>query len=187
MRETVQENDFAGRLPRRETLCLLAVAAFLACLPDLDYIPGLLVGELNRYHQLWTHSLLFCTVAAAVAARALRRTRLRPPAVFAIVFSHLLLDLLTEDARPPVGIPLLWPFSSRPFQIAPLFPRWEKLSVAQALTSPANLRPAAVELAVGAAFVALCLAAACLLRRARAAETDYSSPRSERSSSSSPR
>lgn len=186
MRETVQENAAAGRLPWRETLWLLAVAAVLACLPDLDYLPGLLVGELNRYHQLFTHSLLFCTVAAAVAAWLFRKTRLRPPTVFAIVFSHLVLDLLTEDARTPIGIPLLWPFSEKPFQIAPLFPRWEKLSVAQALTSPANLRPAATELAVGVAFVALCLAAAWFLRRARAAE-DYSSPRSERSSSSSPR
>jgi inner membrane protein len=186
MRETVQENDAAGRLPWREALWLLAVAAFLACLPDLDYLPGLLVGELNRYHQLFTHSFAFCTLAALTAAWVLRRTRLHPPAVFAIVFSHLVLDLLTEDARPPIGIPLLWPVSSRPFQIAPLFPRWEKLSVAQALTSPANLRPAAVELAVGVAFVALCLAAAWFIRRARAA-ADYSSPRSERSSSSSPK
>ncbi|MBQ7251263.1 MAG: metal-dependent hydrolase [Kiritimatiellae bacterium] len=165
MRETLPEPDAADRLPRRETLRLLAVAAFLACLPDWDYLPGLLVGELNRYHQLFTHSLAFCAVASAVAARALRRTRLRPPAVAAIVFSHLLLDLLTEDARPPVGIPLLWPFSDRPFQIAPLFPRWEKLSVVQALTSPANLRPVAVELATGVAILLLCLLVCLVLRR----------------------
>ena len=165
MRETLLEIDTADRLPWQETLGLLAVAAFLACLPDLDYLPGLLVGELNRYHQLFTHSLAFCAVASAVAAWALRRTPLRPPSVAAIVFSHLLFDLLTEDARPPIGIPLLWPFSDKPFQIAPLVPRWEKLSVAQALTSPANLRPVAVELATGLAILLLSLLVCAILRR----------------------
>lgn len=155
----------AARPDWRGTLGLVAAAAFLACLPDLDYLPGLAAGELNRYHQLFTHSLVFCASASALAAWFLRRTRLRPPAVAAIVFSHLLLDSLTEDARPPIGIPLLWPFSDAPFQIAGLFPRWEKLSVAQALTSPANLFPAGVELAAGAAFLAVCALAAFFLRR----------------------
>jgi len=131
----------------------------------LDYLPGLAVGDLNRFHQLATHSFAFCLVASALAAWFFRRTRLRAWAVFAIVHSHLLLDLLTDDVRPPIGIPLLWPFSSRPFHIAGLLPRWEKLSVAQALTTPSNLLPAATELALGAAFVLLCLAVAFLLRR----------------------
>ncbi len=35
--------------------------------------------------------------------------------VFALVFSHLLLDYFTEDLKPPFGFPLFWPFSGTYF------------------------------------------------------------------------
>ena len=48
--------------PPLRPLCSLwlpcLAAALLACLPDIDYLPGLLVGDMNAYHQGPPHSLL---------------------------------------------------------------------------------------------------------------------------------
>ena len=40
----------------RQAAPLLFVAAVLACLPDVDYLPGIWRGSLNTTHQQATHS-----------------------------------------------------------------------------------------------------------------------------------
>lgn len=94
-------------------------AVIAANAPDLDFIPGLMVGEANRYHQLASHSL-GAAFAFGVLVEALARLvpdAPRMPGLWATVLyaSHLLLDCLTLDARAPYGIPALWPFSDRHF------------------------------------------------------------------------
>jgi membrane-bound metal-dependent hydrolase YbcI (DUF457 family) len=83
--------------------------------PDLDFLPGLLVGRPVLYHQGESHSLLVALAVSLVVALVLvrdRRLLLRGWAVFfAAYVSHLVLDYLGSDARPPIGIPLLWPAS----------------------------------------------------------------------------
>ncbi len=44
---------------------LLAIAVVLACLPDLDYLPGLMRGYLNTTHQQATHSLAWVLLVSA--------------------------------------------------------------------------------------------------------------------------
>jgi inner membrane protein len=96
------------------TARILGLAA-VACLPDLDILPGLLRGDPFRYHHGISHSLgaaLIVAVALAavvpVGARDRARTAL---AVGAAYISHLVLDLASYDSfsRDGVGIPLLWP------------------------------------------------------------------------------
>ena len=92
---------------------LFAIVAANA--PDLDFIPGLLVGDINRFHQGPTHSLtaaLLFGVFATLAARWLQSKPLHVGILgTALYSSHLLLDFFCRDGRPPFGQPLLWPFT----------------------------------------------------------------------------
>lgn len=101
-------------------LILVIVAANAA---DLDFLPGLLVGDLNRYHHLAAHSLgaaLLFGAGVGVVARRFSGAPLRIGALAALVYaSHLLGDYVTVDERAPYGIPLFWPLSER-FFISPI-------------------------------------------------------------------
>ncbi len=96
---------------------LFAVVAANAA--DFDFLPGLLVGDANRYHHFASHSifaaLLFgFLVALAVVGRY--KHPLKLGVVSAIIYAtHLLLDFFTGDARAPYGIPLFWPISDEHF------------------------------------------------------------------------
>jgi inner membrane protein len=142
----------AGRL-------LLPACAFLAVAPDLDFLPGLLVGQPVLHHQGASHSLLVAAVVGLAAALLLVRDRrlwLRAWALFAAAYaSHLAIDWLGSDGRPPIGIPLLWPASDAtwlsPVQVLPgihhtvtgLEGTHEWLAM---VFSPVNLRAIAAEL-----------------------------------------
>ena len=56
---------------RRAPMLLLAVT--MANAPDLDFVPGLVVGAPALYHQGVTHSLALGLTVAFVAAIVLRR------------------------------------------------------------------------------------------------------------------
>jgi inner membrane protein len=100
----------------RTDLKLLAACAAFAIAPDLDFLPGLLfAGRPALYHQGASHSVfaaLACSLAGAwlLARDPRQRTRVGL-ALFAAYLSHLALDWLGSDARLPIGMPLLWPFS----------------------------------------------------------------------------
>lgn len=115
----------AWRLPRvrgrdllrtvwEERVALVAALA-LANLPDVDYLPGIAVGEINRFHHTWTHTLGFVAATSALAWlvwRARERSAAALLWFFAFGASHLAADLVTEDRSAPYGIMVLWPFSS---------------------------------------------------------------------------
>lgn len=140
---------------RPRTLALCATSAVVSSLPDLDYLPGLAIGQLNAFHQGPTHSLAAVTAAALVLSAVAPLRRLcgsgSAPRFFVFAWGllllHLLLDIFTADFRPPVGIPLFWPFASAPVHasFSPfLFPAWSKAALSD-LLSPANLRPILAE------------------------------------------
>ncbi len=97
---------------------------FVAALADIDFFPALF-GDLalaNRLHRYLTHTLLFALVAwlmALVVLRTIHRARpLRDSLVlFACLTSHIFLDLLGKDTRPPIGVPFLWPFVQRSYKL----------------------------------------------------------------------
>jgi len=103
---------------------LLTAAVALTNAPDLDFLPGLLVGEPGAYHRGVTHTLGAVVLAALIALVVARRRRhWRPWTVGAWVgavwASHLLLDLITTDVVAPYGGRFLWPLSKAYF-IAPV-------------------------------------------------------------------
>jgi len=98
---------------KKWVLCLFV---FLANAPDIDYLPGLLQGDLNRYHHLVTHSVTWSVLFAGgtwLFWRGWDRAVSKREAtfVFLAVFSHLVADALTQDGAPPYGIMVLWPLS----------------------------------------------------------------------------
>lgn len=149
----------------------------LAVLPDLDFLPGFLTGQPNRYHQGFTHSLAFmlgCSVVFFFLLNAWRKKH-RPGFSAASLFlcllaaglSHPLLDYLTLDTSTPQGIPLFWPFSGEHFTSSqPLFLNVERadlpgLAFFTSLLSMHNLRGAGREVLFGLSLVLL----VCAVRR----------------------
>jgi len=99
---------------------LLIFIVFFSILPDLDVIPGLFVGDVNRYHRLFSHSFLFIVgtgLAGAWLAYKLIRVKFTTGSMLFVGAGllHLLMDILTLDTRAPFGCPLWWPFSDKSF------------------------------------------------------------------------
>lgn len=105
--------------PRCRVMPMLLVAIVMANAADLDFLPGLFVGMPALYHHGITHSLGCAGIASLAAALVLRRFGAPFGVAFRIAFiayaSHLALDFVGPDIRPPFGIPIFWPLSDRHF------------------------------------------------------------------------
>jgi len=122
----------------------ISIFAALANLPDFDYLPGFLLGQPNRFHHLWVHSLGFALLIGLLGSLILWQRRRKGVlqeitdgqawqfwpgclAISAAVFSHCVLDLLTEDTSLPYGMLLLWPFELSFYDVSwSLFPSTHK-------------------------------------------------------------
>ena len=136
----------------------LVLAVFMANLCDLDYLPGLVTGDLNAWHHMYTHSIgwvILAGVGTCLVWKGLQPATEEKYLVLllAALVSHLALDWLTEDGSAPYGILLGWPFSlERTLSPVALFPKASKDTLAD-LWQSANLAPFAVDLAMGSVLV----------------------------------
>jgi len=109
----ISVRSVAGQQWRSIPLYLLAANA-----ADLDFLPGLLIGDPNRYHHGISHSIGFAMLFALVFSLFL--FLLKKDVAwwrnFAILFclycSHIGLDYLAIDDRFPYGVAVFWPVSS---------------------------------------------------------------------------
>jgi inner membrane protein len=105
---------------------LVSLSIFMGVAPDLDFLPGLLLGTPAVYHQGISHSLgaaLFIGLAIATFSQLTGETFYR---IFRLCFlsyiSHLVIDFFGPDGRLPYGVPLLWPLTNEHFlSPVPLF------------------------------------------------------------------
>jgi len=139
----------------------------MASIPDLDLVIGFFAGNVNLYHHLWTHSVVFAALAGVLFGTAVQIFARRGGAWAGFlgclaVLSHILIDWLAADHAAPYGVQALWPFS-RNFYLfpAPLFPEVvrnpESRSFVASLFNRANARAVAIELlylGIPAAFLA---------------------------------
>ena len=107
----------------------LLLCAFIANAPDLDFIPGIIAGQPNLYHHGISHSLgaavLFSVLLSTVVLRWSNSTFSHNFFfIFALYCSHLFLDFVSCDGRPPFGIPLFWPFLNKYF-MSPILPSFQ--------------------------------------------------------------
>lgn len=148
----------------------LALAAVLANGADLDYLPGMLVGEPHRFHRMAAHSLGWAVLVALLAAWLVRRGwvpawPVRPgwpsgaagtALIVALLWaSHVLLDSLNADYSEPIGVMMFWPLSSVWVPVIPLFYNIDKISgpasplvFARSLVTSHNLRAILFEVAL---------------------------------------
>ena len=138
---------------------LLWVGLFVvvANLPDVDILPGLLMGNPALYHRQATHSVAAAVAIGTLAALLVRRQgppNYRIGVWMALLYgSHLLLDMLVADDAAPYGIQLLWPLSSRyfmsPISLFPGFQYFEPdLGFMRSVFSLTNLKVAIREVLI---------------------------------------
>lgn len=105
---------FSGRETPKGGRWLL-VSVSMANAPDLDFLPGLFLGQPALYHQGMTHSLSWATGVSLIVAGlvSLRGESFGPffGLCFLAYLSHLFMDILGPDNRSPHGLPLFWPIS----------------------------------------------------------------------------
>ena len=135
---------------------------------DLDFIPGLLMGAIDRYHHGISHSIGFAVLfgfAFSVLLYLYKRAAFwrNFTISFCIYFSHVVLDYFSNDTRVPYGVPIYWPLDSE-YYLAPvtLFSGITRDSSSGAtfvssLFSMHNLWSVCVELVVFLPFVILLL------------------------------
>ena len=104
----------------------MGALVFAANAPDLDFVPGILIGKPGRFHHGATHTLAAVFVFGVIAWGSARLAGLgsarRIGVVMALGFlSHLLFDWMTVETNGPYGMTLLWPLSwdrlSSPIQV----------------------------------------------------------------------
>ena len=103
---------FAGNRDQRRKSFWLATIAWL---PDLDVVPGILAGNLARFHHGASHSVVAAAVFSLVVFGTLWQRGWRAPESLALLLfwlyaSHVVLDFFTLDPGAPHGVPLFWPW-----------------------------------------------------------------------------
>ena len=154
--------EWPSRIAARRGTWLAGLA--LANAPDLDYLPGILAGEINRFHHNATHSAGWVLLTAAGlwlvwhAAKPAAAGRREFAFLLSLLASHLAADWLTADHSPPVGIPLLWPCLDT-YVLSPItvFLHLEKATWADMLQWH-NVRAVLREMAIGLPLLAAVLA-----------------------------
>ncbi|MBI1884406.1 MAG: metal-dependent hydrolase [Chlamydiae bacterium] len=89
---------------------------FCGMSPDLDFLPGLFLGNISLYHHGFTHSILGAGLMGAffwVVYGLWRRVWKVNDLFFlmGLVSLHPLMDVLALDTASPYGCPLGYPFS----------------------------------------------------------------------------
>ncbi len=90
------------------------VFLLIGIFPDLDFIPGLILGTPSHFHHGFTHSLFFGIIIGAMTGllycKWKRKHWLNYIIVFTgVYFSHLIADFFGVDTSFPYGEQLFWP------------------------------------------------------------------------------
>jgi membrane-bound metal-dependent hydrolase YbcI (DUF457 family) len=91
------------------------VFLFIGIFPDLDFVPGLILGTPSRFHHGFTHSLFFGIIIGTITGLLYSKWKGKHWINYGLIFigvylAHLLADFFAVDTSFPYGEPLLWPF-----------------------------------------------------------------------------
>lgn len=108
----------------------LPLLVVIANIPDIDFLPGIFVGNPTAYHWGPTHSLLaavlFGILAGCVVGRITGEYLKGIVLATAAYGSHIVLDLMIGGhSHIPVGLNLFWPLSNTPVRL-----EWDLFSMA---------------------------------------------------------
>lgn len=109
--------DTKARAPKHSTSIGLAITAIVvANFPDLDFLPGLLIGKPGEFHHGPSHSLPAALLYGALIFLVVQRffVEVSKKTLFLVCLvaslSHPIFDFLSADTSYPYGVPLFWPF-----------------------------------------------------------------------------
>ncbi len=140
-----------------KSLFLLGLCLFFSLLPDIDSIIGIAAGDLGRYHNQWTHSLLsglaLC-VAFALAMRFWRQSGFA--AWLGISYTcyalHVIMDFFTYGR----GVMLFWPLTDARYKFEP--PLFRGLRWSEGILSTEHIWTALQEVAFALVLLGIYLA-----------------------------
>lgn len=134
-------------------LALLAIFLFFSLLPDLDAVPGALSGDMGRYHNQWSHSIVAAIGLSALLAGAIYALKRKGFWGWLALFSscygiHILLDTLTYGR----GCRIFWPFTAERFSFEHSF--FAGLRWSEGVFAPNHIWTAIEELSFGFLLIA---------------------------------
>jgi hypothetical protein len=152
-------NAFDREASKGEKVLLAGFCVAVANVPDLDFVPGILIGDPGRFHHGPSHSIAAALVGGLLLSFLLvkvLRGRISSSKIgiccLCSLLIHPILDCFSMDSSEPYGVPLLWPFTETYF-ISPvslfLDVQRDQTSVRtflDTLINPNNVRGAIVEL-----------------------------------------
>lgn len=142
-------------MPRSEAWGLLIAALFA----DLDFLPGMAVGEVLRFHHGASHSLAVALFGALVLRGMFGGSFM---ALLSLALGHLVLDALTADTLGWYpghrGLRFFWPFSGAELEPLALFAAPYVGSDLSRLLSWTNVRILLFDSGVGAFLSGVCIA-----------------------------
>lgn len=106
---------------KHDRLNLAILCILMASAPDLDFLPGIVIGRPDLYHHQITHSLGFALFASLVIA-GIVSIRTKPfSQIFSLCFisylTHIIIDFFEYSGHHSHrgGIPLFWPIIREKF------------------------------------------------------------------------
>jgi len=105
----------AGARKESRSGLLLGITLLGSIVPDLDFVPGILIGSMGAFHHGISHSLTVAVLFGVLVFLFVRRVE-KAVAVHAAVLAassyvtHIILDFVgvSEGTR---GVPIFWPLS----------------------------------------------------------------------------
>lgn len=90
--------------------CQLVLLASLSLLPDLDFLIGLILGDIERYHNNFSHSLLcgfLIAIILSIMVKWLDKSNFMNVFIISVITYdlHAIMDMFTGDR----GVMLFWP------------------------------------------------------------------------------
>ncbi len=126
---------FSLRTPITKNIRRTSLFVFIANAPDLDFLPGILIGKPNLFHHGISHSIGFGLITSLILVLFFhlksKTGLIRAFFLYFVLYcSHLILDYLSVDGRTPIGIPLFWPFNNDYFiALHPVLPFFKHSSL----------------------------------------------------------
>jgi membrane-bound metal-dependent hydrolase YbcI (DUF457 family) len=88
----------------------------MSLLPDIDVVPGLLTGDIGRFHNQLTHSLIVGLLVAPIVGLIVRQIFATPGTAWIVASLisyelHIIMDYFTGER----GVMLFWPLTATRF------------------------------------------------------------------------
>ena len=109
------------RSHNRDLFLLGLLCLVCANLPDVDFVPGILIGEPAKFHPSLSHSILISIVMALIIFFLVNKKfeGISKKSIFGCcvisLLSHPILDYFTPISKKFSGYLLLWPFTVKPY------------------------------------------------------------------------